>query len=209
MSCGLKTLVIHPTLWRSLTKTQEDICPEGSVVSILRRRGKYMCRINDFVIAQVVWVIVSHDQIRLTFCDSCDEKKNCSFILIKIEKGRRRTGGENVTLNYDEKKRMWNSKVVQRMLFIITDKTRTIGEYVNRVSVWWEKKSWRWKMRHTKWIGGREHRRRRRWIEARGLWVGGVSVCAWSYMRAIDVKVDTQDCDLGEDVAHLRVEGCV
>jgi hypothetical protein len=75
MSCGLRALVIHPTLWRSLTKTQEDICPEGSVVSILRRRGKYMRHINYFVIAQVVWVIVSHDQIRLTFCDSCDEKK--------------------------------------------------------------------------------------------------------------------------------------
>jgi YD repeat-containing protein len=91
------------------------------------------------------------------------------------------------------------------MLFIITDKTRTIGEYVKRVSVWWEKKSWRWKMRHTKWIGGREHRRRRRWIEARGLWVGGVTMSRfpWICRIVIDVKVDTQDSVLDDRVADL------
>jgi hypothetical protein len=41
----------------------------------------------------------------LHFVTSVGRKKKV-FILIKIEKRRRRTGGENVTLNYDEKKSM-------------------------------------------------------------------------------------------------------
>jgi hypothetical protein len=42
--------------------------------------------------------------------------------------------------------------------------------------------------------------------EARGLGVGGVSVCTCRDRGAIDVKVDMQCSGLGEDVANLRFE---
>ncbi len=42
--------------------------------------------------------------------------------------------------------------------------------------------------------------------EARGLGVGGVSVCTCRDRGAVDVKVDTQCSGLGEDVANLIFE---
>ncbi len=41
---------------------------------------------------------------------------------------------------------------------------------------------------------------------ARGLWVGGVSVCSWRIRDVIDVKVDTQGGGLVEDVTDLRFD---
>ena len=36
--------------------------------------------------------------------------------------------------------------------------------------------------------------------------MGLVSVCEGRYKSVIDVKVDTQDCGLGEDVTDLRFD---
>ena len=42
--------------------------------------------------------------------------------------------------------------------------------------------------------------------EAKGLWVGGVSVRAWRYRCAVDFVVDTQVCSLCEDVARIKIK---